>query len=461
MNLDSRDSIHVKVRRKFHFGFFGQLMAAFSLIILLIGAGMYLVGHLAWNNLEPFSRGDALTVTRVWADHLADYYSQQGSWAGVDTVIAGYPCGRGWPPWDGNRRAPYTVATADGLIVASNRSERLGQMLSVPERTIATPIIINDRQVNFLVTLPSCTMRGAFQSLMLVAGLVIMGLSLMVGLILSRGISRPLVELAKATQAVAAGDLSTRVPTHSPGEIGELAAAFNQMTQDLAQADKLRRNLTADVAHELRTPISVVRGKLEGILDGVYPATSEHLEPVLEEIKLLTQLVEDLGLLALAEAGQLTLERQATNLGDLLQDAQVNFGPQADDRGVTLALDLPSGLPKVMADRRRIAQVIGNLLINALRHTPAGGCVTLSAEAQEGMIEISVADTGAGIPPEDLPYIFERFWRGEKSRSRTGGGTGLGLTIARQLVQVHGGKIGVESTLGQGSKFWFTLPIHP
>jgi two-component system OmpR family sensor kinase/two-component system sensor histidine kinase BaeS len=259
---------------------------------------------------------------------------------------------------------------------------------------------------------------------------------------------------------VAAGDLSTRVPTHCPGEIGELAAAFNQMTQDLAQADKLRRNLTADVAHELRTPISVIRGKLEGILDGVYPATSEHLEPVLEEIKLLTQLVEDLGLLALAEAGQLTLERQATNLGDLLQDAHVNFGPQADDRSVTLALDLPSGLPKVMVDRRRIAQVIGNLLINALRHTPAGGCVTLSAaEAQGGMIEISVADTGAGIPPEDLPYIFERFWRGEKSRSRTGGGIGLGLTIARQLVQVHGGKIGVESTAGQGAKFWFTLPI--
>ena len=459
MNLDSKDTIHAKVRRKFHFGFFGQLMAAFSLLILLIGAGMYLVVHLVWNNLAPSSGGDALTITRAWADHLADYYDQQGSWAGVDTVIAGYPCGRGWPPWDANRRAPYTVATADGLIVASSRSERLGQMMSVPERAIATPIVTSDRQANFLVTLPSCTMRGAFQSLMLLAGLVIMGLSLMVGLVLSRGISRPLVELAKATQAVAAGDLSTRVPTHSPGEIGELAAAFNQMTQDLAQADKLRRNLTADIAHELRTPISVVRGKLEGILDGVYPATSEHLEPILEETKLLTQLVEDLGLLALAEAGQLTLDRQMTNLGDLLQDAQVNFGPQADDRGVTLALDLPSGLPQVMADRRRIAQVIGNLLTNALRHTPAGGCVTLSASLTQGeMIEIAVADTGAGIPPEGLPYIFERFWRGEKSRSRTGGGTGLGLTIARQLVQVHGGKIGVESTLGRGSRFWFTLP---
>jgi two-component system OmpR family sensor kinase/two-component system sensor histidine kinase BaeS len=435
-------------------------MAAFSLFILLIGGGIYLVGHLAWSNLQVFARGGPLVVTDVWANRLANYYNQQGSWAGVDTLIAGYPCGPGWAPWDGDWRMSYIVATADGLVVASSRSERLGQMLSIPERTVATPIVINNQQVGFLVMLPSSVMRDAFQRLAPV-GVVVIGFGLMIGLVLSRGISRPLEELAKATRAVAAGDLSTRVPTHGAGEIGELAAAFNTMTQELARADELRRNLTADVAHELRTPLSVIRAKLEGVLDGVYPATPEHLEPVLEEIRLLTQLVEDLRLLALAEAGQLTLERQVTNLGDLLQDAQVNFGPQADDRGVTLALDLPSGLPKVMADRRRIAQVIGNLVINALRHTPVGGCVTLSAsEAQGGMIEIAVADTGAGIPSEDLPYIFERFWRGEKSRSRTGGGTGLGLTIARQLVQVHGGKIGVESTLGQGSKFWFTLPIR-
>jgi two-component system sensor histidine kinase BaeS len=149
-----------------------------------------------------------------------------------------------------------------------------------------------------------------------------------------------------------------------------------------------------------------------------------------------------------------------TNLGDLLQDAQVNFGPQAEDRGVTLALDLPSGLPKVMADRRRIAQVIGNLLINALCHTPAGGCVTLSAaEAPGGMIEISVADTGTGIPSEDLPYVFERFWRGDKSRTRASGGSGLGLAIARQLVEMQGGQIKAESVLGQGARFLVILPI--
>jgi two-component system OmpR family sensor kinase/two-component system sensor histidine kinase BaeS len=214
------------------------------------------------------------------------------------------------------------------------------------------------------------------------------------------------------------------------------------------------------VAHELRTPLSVIRGKLEGVLDGVYPATPEHLEPVLEETELLTHLVEDLRLLALAEAGQLPLEKQPMDVGDLLRDAQVNFSPQASDRGVTLALDLPAELPEVMADWRRVAQVLGNLLTNALRHTPEGGCVTLSAIAGQEVVKVTVADTGAGIPPDDLPYIFERFWRGEKSRSRTrtDGGTGLGLAIARQLVELHGGTIRVETAPGEGSKFRFTLP---
>jgi two-component system sensor histidine kinase BaeS len=186
--------------------------------------------------------------------------------------------------------------------------------------------------------------------------------------------------------------------------------------------------------------------------------------------------------MALAETGQLDLEKRPMDVRHLLQDTHVNFSPQASDRGVTLALDLPAELPEVLADWRRIAQVLGNLLTNALRHTPQGGGVTLSAALKEPsfetadrgrgtlprkgdggaggrMVEVAVSDTGLGIYPEDLPFIFERFWRGEKSRSRAGGGSGLGLAIARQLVEMHGGTIGVESTPGRGSTFRFTLPV--
>jgi len=452
--------------------FFWQLIIAFILIILLAGGGMFLAGRAALSNLESFTRDYPPVIMRLWTDRLAGYYAQQSSWEGVDRLVAGYPCGPGWEPWDQDWQMHYIVATTDGTIVAASKDERLGQSMRPAELALADRIVANDQQVGLLllspfdysVGEPPVIVKHALHRFLL-AGLAIGGSTLIVGLILSRGISRPLVNLTAATRAVAVGNLSVRVPTHYPGEMGELATAFNDMAQDLARADDLRRNLTADVAHELRTPLSVIRGKLEGVLDGVYPATAEHLSPVLEETELLTHLVEDLRLLALAEAGQLSLEKRPMDVGDLLRDAQVNFGPQAADRGVTLALNLPSELPQVIADWRRFAQVLGNLLTNALRHTPEGGCVTLSATPpplrgglEGGMVEVTVADTGTGIPPEDLPYIFERFWRGEKSRSRAGGETGLGLAIARQLVELHGGTIRVETAPGEGSKFRFTLP---
>ena len=459
---------------KLHFRFFWQLLIAFVLVIILTGGGVLLAGRAALNKLGPFTHDRPPVTTRLWADRLADYYEQKGSWEGVVSLIASYPYGPGWGPWDQDWQIEYVLATADGTIVASNEGERLGQTLSHPEWVWATPIMVDDQQVGLLLLSPlvhvgsgpSAMARRALQGF-LSMGLAIGGLTLVVGLLLSRGISRPLADLTAATQAVAAGDLSVRVPVRHHGEVRELATAFNAMTEELARADELRRNLTADVAHELRTPLSVIRGKLEGALDGVYPCTPEHLSPILEEIKLLTRLVEDLHLLSLAEAGQLPLEKQATDVGALLRDVQVNFSPQAADRDVTLALDLPTELPEVMADRRRIGQVLGNLLTNALRHTPAGSRVTLSAAVSEGMVRVTVADTGTGIPPEDLPYIFERFWRGEKSRSRAGGGAGLGLAIAKHLVQAHGGEIGVLSPsveglraggVGEGTTFYFTLP---
>jgi len=468
-----------------HVRFFWQLIIAFGLIILLAGGGTLVAGRLALGNLESFARSNPAAMMLLWVDRLGNYHAQRGSWQGVEDLVAGYPCGPGWGPWDAGWEREYALATPDGVIVAASDAERLGQTLRPPERAFAAPIVVSGEQVGLLTLSTFGRFRDSLHDVVgftlqrfLLGGVLIGTLAVVVGLGLSRVMSRPVVDLTTATRAVAAGDLSVRVSERYPGELGELATAFNRMTAELALADELRRNMTADVAHELRTPLSVIRGKLEGVLDGVYAATPEHLEPVLEETRLLTQLVEDLRLLALAEAGQLTLEKRPMDVGDLLQDAYVNFGPQASDRGVTLALDVPSDLPEVIADRRRVAQILGNLLTNALRHTPQGGCVTLSAVvtpprsggaaitpprsgggAGGGMIEVTVTDTGTGVSPEDLPYIFERFWRGEKSRSRAGGGTGLGLAIAKQLVEMHGGMIGVESAPGRGSTFRFTLSI--
>ncbi|MEA3339518.1 MAG: ATP-binding protein, partial [Chloroflexota bacterium] len=447
--------------------FFWQLITAFVLVIILVWGGMLLAGRAALNRM---ARDEVPATSLLWIDRLAGYYGERGSWEQVETMIAEYPCGSAWGPWDENWYVDYVLAAPDGAILSASDDERLGQTLDHWELGRAAPIVVDDQRVGLLLLSqfghfrpgPPSVLTRALQGFLL-AGLAVGAGSLVVGLVLSRGMSRPLVSLTDAARAVAAGDLSARVPVRYRGEVRELAVAFNQMTEDLARADELRRNMTADVAHELRTPLSVIRGKLEGVLDGVYPATSEHLEPVLEEAELLTHLVEDLRLLALAEAGQLTLEKRPLDVGDLLRDAQVNFGPQADDRGVTLALDLPPELPQAMADWRRIAQVLGNLLTNALRHTPEGGCVTMSAAVSSPLVgdivEVTVADTGAGISPDDLPNVFERFWRGEKSRSRAGGGSGLGLAIARQLVEAHGGTIGVESAPGEGARFWFTLLV--
>lgn len=276
-----------------------------------------------------------------------------------------------------------------------------------------------------------------------------------------RRVATPLTSVMAAADAVAGGDLSVRVPETGSGEFGRLAQSFNRMTEELSHADQLRRNLTADVAHELRTPLHIIQGNLEGILDGVYEPTPDHLQATLDETRQLARLVDDLRTLSLAEAGQLPLQKEAVNLADLLADAATSFSGQAEARGITLNLEsecLPANLT-VFADAGRLDQVLGNLIVNAIRHTPSGGQITLSGQAAPGAITILVRDNGEGISPDDLPHIFDRFWRGDRARTHRGGvGGGLGLAIARQLVQAHGGQIGVESELGQGATFTITLP---
>ena len=285
-----------------------------------------------------------------------------------------------------------------------------------------------------------------------------------------RDIATPLADVMSAADAVAAGDLSVRVQSHGSGSFARLARSFNHMVEELEHADQQRRNLTADVAHELRTPLHIIQGNLEGILDDVYEPTPEHVGATLEEARALSRLVEDLRTLSLAEAGQLVLLEEPVDVVELLTDIRTSFSGQATAAGINVRIDIegdPSHLT-VIGDTGRLDQVLGNLMANAVRHTPAGGSIALRAEPIPNYgtgstivgVRITIQDTGEGIPAEDLPYIFDRFWRGDRSRSHASGvGSGLGLAIARQLVQAHDGRISVESEPGQGTTFAIDLPV--
>ncbi len=271
----------------------------------------------------------------------------------------------------------------------------------------------------------------------------------------------PLADIMSAADAVAEGDLSVRVAEKGTSEFKRLAQSFNRMTEELARTDQQRRNLTADVAHELRTPLHIIQGNLEGVLDGVYQPTHEHIEATLEETRILARLVEDLRILSLAEAGELPLHRTPVDVADLLSDVITSFSGEAEAAG--LQLQQPSSQQPtsifVLGDGDRLDQVLSNLVANAIRHTAAGGTITLSATATAELVRIRVQDSGEGIAAADLSYIFDRFWRADRARTHSGGaGSGLGLSIANQLVRAHGGKIEVESELGRGTTFQIELP---
>ena len=273
-----------------------------------------------------------------------------------------------------------------------------------------------------------------------------------------RRLGTPFADIMSATDAIAQGDLSVRLREKTPGEFGNLARRFNNMVAELERAEQQRRNLTADIAHELRTPLHIIQGNLEGMLDGVYEPTPENITNSLDETRLLARLVDDLQTLSLAEAGQLPLHPARFLLADLLTDSAAGFESRAAAQNVELHMNTPDPTLEINADYDRLLQVLANLLTNALHHTPKTGKITLNGETIDEGLRITVADTGGGIPPEDLPYIFDRFWRGDKSRARTEGSSGLGLAITKQLVLAHGGTITAESEVGKGTTFIIELP---
>jgi len=269
-----------------------------------------------------------------------------------------------------------------------------------------------------------------------------------------RRVGSPIADIVEAADRVASSDFSVRIAERGPPPLRSVAHAFNKMTDRLQAQDRQRRHLMADIAHELRTPLTVVQGRLEGLLDGVYPRDDAHVSEVLADTRILGRLIDDLRTLASSESGALSLQREATDLVVLVHDVVRSLAADAQGAGVTIRIGESMNLPLADVDPLRIREVVVNLVTNALHHTPAGGVVSIDGEAKNDRVVMTVADTGAGVAADDLPKIFDRFYKGAGSR-----GSGLGLTIARNLIVAHGGEIRATSEPGMGTTIVFTLPV--
>ena len=380
-----------------------------------------------WSGLQTLLEGMAVTSNArfVMADLegnvLADSLGEQANWTRINT----------------KQSRPFAAFLIDGI----------------PVLAYAVPVVETG-----LDTIEQNFVNAVNRSLLIAiaaAGLV----ALLLTLLLSKSITGPIGELTSAARQMEKGDLSQRVNVRTGGELGELAHAFNAMADGLERLEQLRRNMVTDVAHELRTPLSNIRGYLEAMRDGIIAPTHEAITSLYEEAMLLNRLIDDLQELALAEAGQLKLERQPIHIGDVLEKAVNLVDPLARMKGVCVSMDVPADLPVVHADAGRMVQVMRNLLNNAITATPEGGEVHVTARLVDSKIEVCVQDTGIGIDPEHMPFIFERFYRPDKSRARKTGGAGLGLAIVKQLVEAHGGEIGIQSEIGKGTTVTFTSPV--
>ncbi len=281
-----------------------------------------------------------------------------------------------------------------------------------------------------------------------------------VGVISSRGLTAPLNKLAETAQAIGARDLSRRVEVKGSDEVKAVARAFNEMADKLAKAESLRSNMLADVAHELRTPISVIQGNLRAILDDVYELDKAEIARLYDQTRHLSRLVDDLHELSLAEANQLPLSMTAVNLSAIIQETVATYTPIVEAEGISVHLALDDSTPTIQADRARLTPCLQNLLNNAIRHTPSGGEITVELACEAKLVHLRVRDSGQGIAPEYLPYVFGRFYRADPARSRDTGGSGLGLAIVKAIVEAHGGQVTAASEgVGHGSTFTIQLPI--
>lgn len=398
---------------------------------------------------------------------LASYYERAGSWDDVDEVYPFTGPRRSMTLKGAQERGPFTLVDDTSHVVVAGPGHKQGMQVSESDLDHSVPIEVDGQEVGRLIV-----GRRAFEQTIVEQNFVNRSLqtiafaavgaalvALLLGIFLARTLSKPLRELTLATRAVAEGNLEQSVPVRSKDELGQLAESFNQMNADLARSRDLRRQMTADIAHELRTPLSVILGHTEAIRDGVMSPSEESFEIIHDEILRLSSMIEDLRLLSLVEAGELPFEPRPYAPLKLLDEIKAAYAPKAKQKSIDIKVDIAAPPNNINLDPDRMTQVLGNLMENALRYTPEGGQIILSAEnSSDDVVEMRITDTGPGVEPEQFEHLFDRFYKGDKSRSREQGSSGLGLAIAKSIVEGHGGSIRAESRPGQGMTFVIRLP---
>ncbi|WP_374687466.1 sensor histidine kinase [Promineifilum sp.] len=402
-------------------------------------------------------------------EQVADYYQTNGGWDGLESILQTRAQGGGRRGGPG--QSTLLVFDAEGGVIVDNRPAQMVAEVANPtlDRNGAAAVEVDGETIGYVQFFgapmergelsPETTFLAGVSRATIWSALGASVLALILGAALARTISRPVRELTQATKAVAAGELGAQVPVRGDDELGELAHSFNRMSADLAQSNQVRKQMTADIAHDLRTPLSVILGYAEALQDGKLPGAPDTYAAIYLQAQHLNRLIDDLRTLSLADAGQLSLQKRIVLPRTLLEHTALAYLPHAEAQGITLAVE-GDDAPPVLVDPDRLIQVLGNLIANALRHTPDGGQITLSSGRDGERVLLQVRDTGPGIQVDDLPHIFDRFYRGDKARAADGA-SGLGLAIARSLVEAHGGRVTVENAPEGGARFTVSLPQAP
>ncbi len=437
-----------------------KVLIAFGVLLLTtLAAVVFFTGRTAGREMRGTLSQIGMMPNALLARELGAYYNGHHSWDGVGSVLSSPG------PMAAMRNTHWLLVDEKGMIVADTAGGMTGKPFAASPGDVAIPIREGDQTIGQLVTHeapppgPEELLLVAVNRAMVLAAITAGAVGLAIALLLSQSLTSPLRQLTGAMQRFAHGERNLQLPHPSGDEVGDLTRSFRGMMTEIERQEKLRKEMTADIAHELRTPLSVVHANLDALADGVYPLTRENLAPIRESAELLDRLVEDLRTLELADAGQLTLEKSEVDLSKILSRVAARFAPRAESQSQRIEL-APSAAPSpVQADPQRLEQILGNLLDNALRHTPGGGTIRLGLKPEAHDVLLTVEDSGPGIPDDQLDLIFERFHRVDSARSRSDGGTGLGLAIARKLAEAHGGTLRAENRTEGGARFILTMPL--